>query len=79
LQFLLSGFTLAQIKKTVEIINKKVTDVFYTLSFATSIGVQKHVVRIEIPGFDLPNQFSGFTTLLLFLCGIHKVIFNDPK
>jgi hypothetical protein len=79
LQFLLSGFTLAQIKKTVEIINKKVTDIFDTLSFATSIGIQKHVVRIEIPGFDLPNQFPGFTTSLLFLDGFHKVIFNDLK
>jgi hypothetical protein len=49
-----------------------VTDLFDTLSFATSIGIQKHVVRIEIPGFVLPNQFSGFTTSLLFFGGIHQ-------
>ncbi len=31
---------------------------------AYSVGTQKHFVRVEISGFDLPNRFSGQTTLL---------------
>jgi hypothetical protein len=40
----------------------------------SSIGIQKHLMGIEIPGFDLANWFSGLTTSLFYMDGIHKVI-----
>jgi hypothetical protein len=46
---------------------------------AICVGIHKHFVGVEIPGFDLSNQFSGLTMSLLFGDGIHRVIFKKHK
>jgi hypothetical protein len=47
--------------------------------FEPSLGIHKHFVGVEIPGFDFSNQFSGLTMSLLFGDGIHRVIFKKHK
>jgi hypothetical protein len=39
----------------------------------------KHFIGVEIPGFDLPNRFSGLTTSCFPRGGIGKLIFNKVK
>jgi hypothetical protein len=34
------------------------------------VGIQKHFMGAEIPGFGLPNQFFGLTTSYFFRDGI---------
>jgi hypothetical protein len=36
----------------------------------TSVGIQKHFMRAEIPGFGLPNRFFGITMSCFFRDGI---------
>jgi hypothetical protein len=36
-------------------------------------------VGVEIPGFDLSNQFSDLTMSLLFIDRIHRMIFKKHK
>jgi hypothetical protein len=40
------------------------------LDLGTSVGIQKHFMGAEIPGFGLPNQFFGLTTSCFFRDGI---------
>jgi hypothetical protein len=47
-----------------------------TMSF---VGIQRHFMVSEIPGFDLPNRLSGLTTSLFSRDGIVKLIFNKGK
>jgi hypothetical protein len=44
-----------------------------------SVGIQKHFMGAEIPGFGLPNWFSGLTTSCFFRDGIGKLIFNKVQ
>jgi hypothetical protein len=46
---------------------------------ASCVGIQKHFMVAEIPGFDLPNRLSDLTTLLFSRDGIGKLIFNEVK
>jgi hypothetical protein len=36
----------------------------------SSVGIQKHFMGAEIPGFGLPNRFFGLTTSCFFRDGI---------
>jgi hypothetical protein len=40
------------------------------MNFVPSVGIQKHFMGAEIPGFDLPNRFFGQTTSYFFRDGI---------
>jgi hypothetical protein len=44
-----------------------------------SVGIQRHFMVAEIPGFDLPNRLSGLTMPLFSRDGIVKLIFNKVK
>jgi hypothetical protein len=52
---------------------------FFGGGVSTSVGINKHFVYVEIPGFDMSNMFSGLTTSLLFRDRIHRVIFNKHE
>jgi hypothetical protein len=43
------------------------------------VGIQKHSMMAEIPGFDLPNRLSDLTTSLFSSDGIGKLICNKVK
>ncbi len=43
------------------------------------VGIQKHFMVVEIPGFDLSNWLSDLTTSLFSSDGIGKLIFNKVK
>jgi hypothetical protein len=45
----------------------------------TLVGIQKHFMVADIPGFDFPNRLSGLTTSLFSRDGIGKLIFNKVK
>jgi hypothetical protein len=38
--------------------------------FITGVGIQKHFMGVEIPGFGLPKRFFGLTTSCFFRGGI---------
>jgi hypothetical protein len=46
---------------------------------ATSVGIQKHFMAAEIPGFEFPNRLSDLTTSLFSRDGIGKLVFNKVK
>ncbi len=43
------------------------------------VGIQKHFMVAEIPGFDLSNRLSDLTTSLFSSDGIGKLIFHKVK
>jgi hypothetical protein len=43
------------------------------------VGIQKHFMVAEIPGFDLSNRLSDLTTSLSSSDGIGKLIFKKVK
>ncbi len=47
--------------------------------FEYCVGIQKHFMVAEIPGFDLSNRLSDFTTSLFSSDGIGKLIFKKVK
>jgi hypothetical protein len=40
------------------------------LGFLSSVGIHKHFMGAEIPGFGLPNRFFGLTISCFFKDGI---------
>jgi hypothetical protein len=45
--------------------------------FLSCVGIQKHFVGFEIPGFELPNRFSDLTTSHLSRGDSHhNLVFN---
>jgi hypothetical protein len=51
----------------------------FSQHFLSSVGIQKHFMVAEIPGFELPNWLSGPTTSLFSRDGIGKLMFNKVK
>jgi hypothetical protein len=45
----------------------------------TGVGIQKHFMVAEIPGFDLSNRFSDLTKSLFSSDGIGKLILKKVK
>ncbi len=40
------------------------------MDLVTGVGIQKHFMGVEIPGFGLPNRFFGLSTSCFFRDGI---------
>ncbi len=52
---------------------------YFCLISGNCVGIQKHFMVAEIPGFDLSNWLSDLTTSLFSSDGIGKLIFKKVK